>query len=415
MYKILIAYEHYTREYRTCEKLKAKFESDRQYHVDIMSLHFQSYEMSINHKNLPYNLIIVPYAYKKRSLNYLSKILNSENKPIIINLHHEQIGGEFNEFRLFPQDELTKNYVFHFVWSESFRKKLILSGVNKENIFITGNLRLDNMFNVTYSRKQIAEKYNLDENKTWILLPEAATVVLNNKEIKRRVEIGYKHNDLILMNKAILDANRVVIQEIENLDNHFFEKFELIYRQHPGTKSLKVRNEFILNNSEFEIMQWIKVVDICISRLSTSLYESDLVGIKTLKYNPTNFPKRFTAYGLDRYTAINKLSDLINLYSKLDYKKDIYKDYIGVVDSSIYEKILKICDNLLRHSYELNYVSYFSILDCKTYWLKKFFSVNFIKLIYKYDLRFLFTFSKSLQLMHDDIPKEWKKNNDERR
>lgn len=125
MKTIIIFYEHIARELEACESLKRELELIGDLDVYIYSLHFQIYDAMKLKKTKKIDMIIMPYVYKKSSLYPIGAFLNSNSRPYIVNFHHEQIGAEYNEERLFPIDNYSKNTVIHLVWTEEFKNKLI--------------------------------------------------------------------------------------------------------------------------------------------------------------------------------------------------------------------------------------------------------------------------------------------------
>ncbi len=91
----------------------------------------------------------------------------------------------------------------------------------------------------------------------------------------------------------------------------FFNKYELIYRAHPGTIPIYDINSKVKVISNESIYTWLMVVDLCLSRVSTALFESELFGVPCLRYDPTNYPEKFLTFGLCNYEKITSLDDIL--------------------------------------------------------------------------------------------------------
>ncbi|MDD4048664.1 MAG: hypothetical protein PHI90_07595 [Clostridia bacterium] len=204
MRSILIFYEHISREYETCMRIKESLEKTPNIKVYVFSLHFQVLEALWRAKRNYIEMVIVPYAYKENSLKPISYLLRKSPIPYVINLHHEQIGAVYNEERLFPIDEISKNRVIHFVWSNHFKEKLISRGVNEELIKVTGSIRTDLVKHAFQKDKStFSKEFNLNVDKKWILLCESGTTPYTEIEMKKKEKQGLKRSDIIEYNKSI--------------------------------------------------------------------------------------------------------------------------------------------------------------------------------------------------------------------
>ena len=125
------------------------------------------------------------------------------------------------------------------------------------------------------------------------------------------------------------------LNDLRSLGKDFFDKFELIYRPHPGRfadNRLK-SNSSIHLITDLSMSEWCQFVDIVVSRLSTSLFEAERFGKQVFRYDPVNHPSRLLTYGLELYPKIENFRE-IDEGVKLNLRPQtkVYPKYIGVSD-----------------------------------------------------------------------------------
>ncbi|MDD4048663.1 MAG: hypothetical protein PHI90_07590 [Clostridia bacterium] len=201
-----------------------------------------------------------------------------------------------------------------------------------------------------------------------------------------------------------------ILGKINDLKDDFFDKFELIYRAHPGTNEDTSINPKVKVISEKSLYDWLSVVDLNVSRVSTALFESEICRVPSLRYSPVEYPAKFLTYGLDKFTAITNLSQiseaLVTNLGKFMENSRNYEIYYGIVDGKSTERTVSELINILengmssynRESVDLNGLV-FTFRKCLT---------NFLSMVsIKYNIKQGKTRIKSLSLFKNDIPKEW--------
>lgn len=192
MKKIIIFYEHVTREYDACISIKNHLEKNKDIKVWVLSMHYEianSYLLSMTNE---IDLIFVPFLYKDSSLSSLSFLINKKRPPLIVNFHHEQISSKFTEKKLLPHGKFAINEVYHLAWDKCFADQLLSIGVKPERIFITDNIRRPNFpcQNIE-KRNEFSKIFNLDKNKKWLLFCESGAKIFNKKLIQQRSKWAY--------------------------------------------------------------------------------------------------------------------------------------------------------------------------------------------------------------------------------
>mgnify|MGYP005623267821 CR=1 FL=1 len=413
MNNIIILYEHVSREYDACQNLANELEKYSNTKVYIYSLHFQVIDMLALWLRKKISAIIVPYAYKELSIIQISIMLRKKDRPYVFNLHHEQIGAAYNEFKHFPTDPTTKNKLIHLTWTNSFKEKLIKSGVSSDIIHVTGNMRSDIKHSKgKYSRNELCSRYNLNPNKTLILICETRTSEISNKEIDIMVNRGFELEDLRLLNHETKKALDAFYRQLNNLRDSFFNDSEIIYRPHPGTKINHFIDKRISIVSHLSINDWLRVVDVNVSRLSTTLFESEAFSVPTLRYDPTYYPARLVTFGLEKYRTIQNISEInSDLLSKATsdlLSNNIYQEYIGQSDGKSAKRTAQVISNVLN---DVNgaYKKGSIIIDFKKFYFRKLFSNVLARFIYMFNFPPINIISKSLSVFGDDIPPTWRR------
>ena len=290
-------------------------------------------------------MLIVPWVYHDLNYELMQPFVNSNPSIYIANLHHEQIGSKATEPVLLPSSENSKNSVIHFVWGDFFKELLIKTGVREELIYVTGNMRTDIAFEKTENKEDLAKEFDLDLKKEWILYTENRdrVSICDKKEEEHIIYLGLQEEDIPERKAFILNSLNETIKEFNDLPESFFEKYELIYRPHPGSDASKDISNNVKVIYKYTIYDWIKVVDVNIVSGSTTIFESDLAGIPSIVHEPFPYPDRQRTSGLEFYPRISRINDmdestLLNYINEIAPKK-IYERYIGKVDGNSCERV----------------------------------------------------------------------------
>lgn len=268
---------------------------------------------------------------------------------------------------MLPSNDESKNSVIHFVWGDFFLKKLLNVGVDRNNIFITGNIRTDNATIEGLNRVQFAEKFNLDTNKKWILFCENRTWIYSFTQKKKdhRISMGFLEEDMNERKELLKKSIELTLSEFENMSNDFFEKYEIIYRTHPGTLTPKNINHRIKVIEKYSFYNWLNVIDVNVVWGSTTVFESDLLGIPSFVYEPIRHTKKFKPYGLERYQIITEFNDindeLCDFYLTNIKDKKIFEEYLGKNDRKSTKRTSDIIIEILINGipgYKANLIPY---------------------------------------------------------
>ena len=360
MRTIIIFYEILSREYFACDKIRKILENKFKYKVGVYSIIYQYYDaVKFANKN-GIDCVIMPWMRLDENYQYLKPFIDINDKVVICDLSHEQVASDETLITVIPTSENTIKDVIHFCWGEYFKNLLIENGVKEENIYITGNPRLDFKYENKIDKETIAKQFNLDLNKKWILFAEARDWILDVCNYNLRIEAGISvdiEKESFAWNKKCLTQT---YNQINNLNDEFFEKFELIYRPHPSCSNPKeIINKNVIITANYSIYDWFEIIDYFISSASTSIFEAESIGMPSVYYDIYDMPKTFKAYGLEEYYQINSLENIDEeLFKKAqDYikGKDIYKKYIGVSEGNNCDKVADVINKLINSENKIIY------------------------------------------------------------
>lgn len=414
MKNIIVFYQVINREKKSCMELKKVLEESNNINVYVFSIDFEN-DLAIRlSKKVKIDMILMPWMYQDSNYYLMKPYIDNNPNIVIVNLHHEQIASEASLPRMLPSGSYAKNSVVHFIWGEYFREALISVGVKENLIFCTGNIRTDELCNSIKDRESIAKEFGLDLNKKWILFSENRGWVLtyNVKKEADMINLGYSKKDVLDRKKIAEESLDITISELNKLDDNFFDKYELIYRPHPGTKASDGISPKIRVIDKYPIAEWLNVIDVNVVWSSTTIFESDLKKIPSFVYEPIPNLKRHKTYGLDEYHMIRSLNEindeLIKDYYKNIASKKIYEKYIGKVDGNSVERVKKYIIEILDNGiddYKARQIRYDKKMFYKTILFQK-----MTRLIVKCGLLEKIKYPKSAYELRKDIPYRLEKN-----
>ncbi len=349
MKTIILFYEHKARELQLYEMLKKQLERESNYSVAIYILSYH-YEKDKAISILRHNEVVaifVPFAYDYEALKFYVKFYEINPKLVIINLHHEEITMPAMDEVVLPRDEYSKNSIYHFVWTDNFKNKLISVGTHDNLVYVTGNGRNDISKSVSISKEQLAQAYNLDPQKKWLLYAE------NRKPdqiYSALISFGVV-NDAEAITSAFRESYYQTIKEFEDLPDSFFNDYELIYRLHPGSNPISIKNDRIKQIREHSIYDWLVAADCVIVFSSTTAFEADMYDVPVIVHDPNATKKDYFTEGLDFYYKIEHLksvnNEAISSARKQQLGKKHYEEYMGLSDGNCISRIASITISLI--------------------------------------------------------------------
>lgn len=329
-----------------CQLIRKKLGCNKDLDIYVLSYHWEKIEALKVLKKKTVDFILIPFAYTEPDLEFYKKFYVKNPNLIIANLHHEELTCQIWDDLILPRDDMARNAVLHFVWTETFKQLLINAGVNSKLIYVTGNVRNDLAKISEIDKVRLSQEFGLDSGKKWLLyaehrMPDKEAALLNfdNPEEKKYYEEDVK-------------SLEETLRQMENLDNEFFENYELIYRLHPGSNKTNLNSECIHIIKEYAIYDWFNCIDALIVSQSTTAFEADMNGLPVLFHNPFDTPDEYLMPGISRYYKIHELKeiseDLLETARNYEENKFIYKDYMGDNDGKNADRIVSCIKELLK-------------------------------------------------------------------
>ncbi|WP_027400284.1 hypothetical protein [Anaerovorax odorimutans] len=356
MKNIIILYDLIAREYWSCNELM-KILKDQGYSVYLFQWNFEYYKALSVAKNNLIDLLIIPSCYT--GADYQRVVMPFKNlnmNTTILCMHNEQIGyvGLKDDY-LIPNEDLCKNTMYHLAWGEYFKQNLIDHGVSEDFIIKTGSIRLQEGYIKAekVNREELARKYNLDPDKKWLLYCDSGGALFYDMKQK-----GQKATTLIggttELNEMVKPYADTYVKSVEILgdfiDKHK-EDFEIIFRLHPGVKDFDSSqfNSKIKIIRDYSVYTWFQHVEANIVSYSTSIFESDAMGIKSFVLKPVYF--KYEVVGVCEYSTCQTVEDIEDiLIDKKEVVKGLYKDYIGEIKNNTVESLVYEINSILAMS-----------------------------------------------------------------
>lgn len=220
------------------------------------------------------------------------------------------------------------------------KKELIKIGVNKRNIIIVGDLRLDNIQRKHFDRRKLFDKYGLDKNKK--------IIILISTYVSTAVPYNEKRNTFKLVN--------------EGLKN--FNNFQLVIKAHPNenidvlrsqVKSWGIKGKVISGN----LHELLYISYAIAQTVSMTGFEAAIFRKPIFIINPRETYEKFIPYlssaaaiginNKEEFTANLKKFEKDSSFKKalLDSAEKFCSYYIKKVDGKASERVFNFIQSLL--------------------------------------------------------------------
>lgn len=359
--KVLLFYEHITRELASCNRISSKIQDYEDAEVAIFSIVFEYYDAIRYARERGVDVVVMPWLYSDRDYELVMPFLKINSRIIVVNLHHEQIFSDISRNILLPKGNTCANNVIHLVWGDGFKNELVSIGVTPDLIYVTGNVRTDSIFESNgIDRQYLSRHYGLDSGKKWVLYCENRDWIWANKNNMRfaYTEAGCLDSVFERFYMETVESLEASIKDIQGLGDAFFDHFELIYRPHPGTLLQETFDSRVHVIPEMTVYDWFRVVDANVVSSSTAVFESDMFGVASFIDNCQPVSEEFLAKGITEYPRIDSLAELTEgliTATKVELaEKKIFETYIGVADGECASRVAEV----LREIYEEGNLSY---------------------------------------------------------
>lgn len=294
----LIFYEHKNREFESIVLLKHELVK-RGYSVEFWSF----YENNIKKRKALFNNVnvaVMPSLYHDEEiLSFVFRVAGKVKN--IVNLRWEQIFSKDTErnldYYVYPKETAKKGY--HCCWGKKPFEMLRKSGVEENNLFITGPIHMDflryDLRNLYLNKHMLFQQYNICEEKPCLLFSSSFTIsTMNEWELESYFsQLGVNEKEYY---KEFLLVERQSREAILGWLIRLAEEKDctVIYRPHPAeSKSDLTEKLRQLDNirviSDYNIKQWILTCDQVYTWMSTSIAEASVAGVSCAALRPVRF------------------------------------------------------------------------------------------------------------------------------
>ncbi len=407
---IYIFYEHLVREWEAINRLKSALEKKNN-QVFVFSMLFERNKSYINSLKYKPDVIFMPWLtsafFEKTAYFFVKRNPNVR----IVDFHQEEISEPDSLVYFMPKTQYGKNAAFHISWGENFKNNLVANGVSEDRVFVTGNIRTDLLTKTLVTKTDLAQKYGLDLNKPWIMFADSRGYYnqrSSKSEFSALLKTGTTLEEILGRKNFEGDSIKSFVDDIKTVPRVFGNKYEFIYRPHPGTYAPEGLPDWVKIISERSISDWIPNVDLFISCGSTTIFEAEIAGVPGVMYDNLIRPDGRKFFGHDDYPIIRSLNeindDLICELGKL--KNNIYEKYIGKADGNSVNRVVEMTYKIIDKKYDSVVLdnsakmSKYSFYDC----LRHIIYETVIYFLVKTRLLFIFKWPNSAYVMRSDIP-----------
>lgn len=349
-----LIYEHWQRELYGLILLKIELER-RGYSVRIGCRAWRC-ETDPDRDEYEPKVVVYPWMYSnldmQRALSFKGKVEH------VVNMQSEQIMSEFTMEHFVKYAKDSAKMAYHVCWGKLTEQRFLNAGVSKDHLRLIGNINLDinrNQFSAIFDdRETKAKKYGLDINKKWIMYFsnfKIANGALSLKEddwdSKKKKEQRVRQKTLEIFEQYIKDHKDVLI----------------IYRPHPVegathdaffTKLQQDYPEQFKVIADDVIQAWIKVCDIFLSYISTSLVDVKYVNKKyaLLRPEPVDKYEDGDIYlNSSAVTSLRELEEFMDgkmMNESIPQEDFTYSISNNIDDIPVYKKLADWLEEIIR-------------------------------------------------------------------
>jgi len=268
-------------------------------------------------------VVVVPYCYAASNFG-LRDILPVWPEAVYVNLAYEQIFRKHQQAPKAPSDAFARRHVLHQAWGDFYAQYLQEHGVLRDNIFVNGNLSYA-LYQAPYRsffdpRSKLAERFRLDPNNRWVLVPENYGAAFHSDAIVQGF-IQKGHNEAEALRDFALASLRQAVQWWSRAAEQ--GGAEVIVRPRPATPTASfmqvcrdVLGQFpqhlhIIKDGT--VREWILASDVVASSYSTTLIEASIASKPICMFVPIPFPDFLYAEWYDLVPRAESLSEFLEM------------------------------------------------------------------------------------------------------
>jgi len=289
----------------------------------------------------------------------------------IANLQWEQVlsNGYENQENCYHTPKGSAKNAVHFCWGNRAKNRLEQSGISDTKTPIVGPIHMDTLhdsFSGFYkSKKEIADQYQLNKDKDWILFISSFTFPnMNDEEFASLVKVlGQEANDMLEISNR---SKKMILGWLVSALQKFPDKI-FIYRPHPDETTDSYLADLQGEYPNFRIIgdlsikQWIMISNAIYTWFSTSIAEAFFAGKECLILRPVEIPFAYDVSTYNNARFITNENDFVeSLFAKgheSSVDADIIRSYYDYDNTRCaYEKITDLLEKILNtNKYDMQY------------------------------------------------------------
>lgn len=360
----LIRYEHKVRELESIMLLRVELER-RGY-----SVAFEANYDYMKKESYDPMVLVIPSLYS--DANIKDDIARYGLKKKIANLLWEQLIGQRDE----DSPHCSHNVIglgqkaITFCWGQQTKERIIKGGVPEFNAKVVGQLNTDLLrppfSNNLISKEELAQSYNLDIDKKWMLFVSS---------------FAYSELDELQVNLFLKEYGQDNLDYMVNLSNesrsiilNWFEKVLIqhpdhiiIYRPHPDEarksqvlKDMEAKYHNFRVISELALKHWISASDKLYNWYSTGLIDALVLNkpyrmLRPIKIRREDDYKIY--YDAKHITTEGEfLSDFLNLEQQDILDKELFNSYYYMPKDFVYMTVCDVLQEIIEtNKYDIHY------------------------------------------------------------
>jgi hypothetical protein len=302
---VLWCIEHIAREMDVACAVKCLAEARYGLKIEIRHLYLHARESMERYQPA---VVALPFFYNSKDLA-LEDYVRKWPSAIIFNLAWEEIFYKGHLKLKAPADDFTRRRVIHHAWGDFFKRYLLENGVEERHVFLNGNpayqLYLGPYSEYYRDRGWLAQKYGLDKDKRWVIVPENYRwAFITDATIDWRSGQGSDRAELLAMREFAGDSLGHLLGWCNAAAAR--DRLEIIFRPKPVTMLTEMEDFYNrrvggsrpaglhLIKGE-SVREWILAGDVVISSFSTTLIEAAIAGRPTYMVEPLPISESFAA------------------------------------------------------------------------------------------------------------------------
>lgn len=402
---VLMFYEHKVRELPALLELREEL-IRRGWKCAIYSIAFEWYSAYKHAQKNKVDILLLPWCYGADQFWRFSPFIELNPQLKLVNMHHEQITAPLTERVLLPRDEIAKNYPYHLCWAPYFRDALVKVGVDASRTAIVGNLRLKMLNRRSVERETLAAKYSLNPNKRWILFGESRRIDKVSLEKNKHdfvEQSGVPENESEAFFNRWVESMEVFMRQVKELPDSFFDRYEFIYRPHPGSTIDFDLGPYVRIIFDGPISDWLGNCDIFFTWQSTSAFEAEIAGLPVFIHECIPIPDIERMPGVSDYRKIEELGGLNDelIAAVLDEQlaNPVYSKYVGTIYDDVAKRYADAIERIGETREQLESIPY-----DKRMIARMFFFEIMVRLLRRGDLIRKLKWPNTALMMYSDIP-----------